>query len=89
MDEKFPIKVIPKLLRPVILRTLHYGHRKRKSILATGANIWRPRLHREVVGIAQTCQQCKTAGKNIEPLLRQKQKKKKLPECKEINRKKT
>ena len=37
-----------------------------------------------MVGIAQTCHQCKTAGKNIKPLLRQKQIGK-LPKCTKIN----
>ena len=53
MDERL---VIPKLLRPILLRSLHYGHPGRDSILATVANVWWPRLRREVVGIAQTCQ---------------------------------
>ena len=62
LDERL---VIPKALRPVILRSLHYGHPGRDSMLVTVANVWWPRLHREVVGIAQTCQQCKTSRKNI------------------------
>ena len=80
MDEGL---VIPKLLRPIILRSLQYGHPGRDSMLAIVANKWWPRLHREVVGIAQICQQCKTAGKNIKDLLRQRQTGK-LPECTEI-----
>ena len=70
MDERL---VIPKVLRPIILRSLHYGHPGRDSMLATVSNVWWPRLHREKVGIAQTCQQCKTAGKNTNPILRQSQ----------------
>ena len=70
MDERL---VIPKALRPIILRSLLYGHPGRDSMLAKVANVWWPRFHREVVGIAQTCQQCKTSGKNIKPILRQKQ----------------
>ena len=81
MDERL---VIPKTLRPIILRSLHYGHPGRDSMLATVANVWWPRLHREVVGIAQTCQKCKTSGKNIKTLLRQKQVSQ-LPKCNEIN----
>ena len=53
-------------------------------MLATVANVWCLRLHREVVGIAQTCQQCKTADKNNKTLLRQKQVEQ-LPKCNEIN----
>ena len=70
MDERL---VIPKVLRPIILRSLHYGHQRRDSMLATVSNVWWLRLHREVVGIAQKCQQCKTAGKNSRPILRQSQ----------------
>ena len=66
MDERL---VIPKSLRPIILRSLHYGHPGRDSMLPTVANMWWPRLHREVVVIALTCQQRKTAGENIKPLL--------------------
>ena len=43
MDERL---VIPKPLRPLILRTLHYGQPGRDSMLATVANAWWPRLHR-------------------------------------------
>ena len=70
MDERL---ITPKALRPIILRSLHYGQPGRDSMLATVANVLWPRLHQEVVGIAQTCQQCKTSGKNIKPILRQKQ----------------
>ena len=70
MDERL---VIPKVLRPIILRSLHYGDPGRDSMLATVSNVWWPRLHREVVGIAQTCQQCKTVGKNIKSIIRQSQ----------------
>ena len=79
MDERL---VIPKLLRPIILRSLHYGHPACDSMLATVSNVWRPCLHRELVGIAQTCQQCKTAGKNIRTILRQSQGRK-IPTCTE------
>ena len=65
--------VILKVLHPIILRSLHYRHPGRDSMLATVSNVWWHRLHREAVGIAQTCQQCKTAGKNIKPILRQSQ----------------
>ena len=39
MDEKL---VIPKVLRPIILRSLHYGHPGRYSMLATVSNVWWP-----------------------------------------------
>ena len=70
MDEKL---VFPKVLRPIILRSLLYGHPGRDTMPATVSNVWWPRLHREVVGIAQPCQQCETAGKNNKPVLGQSQ----------------
>ena len=81
MDERL---VIPKLLRPIIMRSMHYGHPGHESMLATVSNVWWPRLHREVVGIARACQQCQVAGKNIKPLLTQNQIRK-LPKIVENN----
>ena len=51
MDERL---VILKALRPIILHSPHYEHPGRECMLATVANVWWPRLHREVVEIAQT-----------------------------------
>ena len=70
MDERL---VVPKELRPFFLRSLHYGHLGRDSKLSTVSNVWWPRLHREVVGIANLCHQCQIAGKNIKTILNQKQ----------------
>ena len=76
--------VIPKALRQVSIRSLHYGHPGRDTMLETVSNVWWPRLHREVVNLAKTCPQCQTAGKNIKPLLTQKQFGK-LPTVSELN----
>ena len=76
--------IIPKQLRPIILRSLHYGLPGRDSMLATVANVWWPRLHREVIVFAQICPECKEAGKNLKPLLRQSQIGK-LPKRKEVD----
>ena len=81
MDERL---VIPKALRQIIIRSLHYGHPGRDTMLATVSNVWWPRLHREVVNLAKSCPQCQNAGKNIKPLLTQKQFGK-LPKVSEIN----
>ena len=70
LDERL---IIPKVLRPIIMRSLHYGHPGRDSMLATVSNVWWPRLHREVVAIARTCPQCSESGKTIRPLLTLKQ----------------
>ena len=80
MDERL---VIPKNLRIIIIRSLHYGHPGKDSMMATVSNVWSPRLHREVVSLTQTCKQCQQAGKNIKPLLRQNQVGK-LPKCTEV-----
>ena len=81
MDER---SMVPKVMRPIILRSLHYGHPGRDSMLSTVSNVLWPSLHREVVGIARTCPQCQTAGKNIKPLLKQNQVGE-LPKCTEAN----
>ena len=81
MDERL---VIPKALRQIIIRSLQYGHPRRDTMLATVSNVWWPRLHREVVNLAKTCPQCQNAGKNIKPLLTQKQVGK-LPTVSELN----
>ena len=70
MDERL---VIPKALKTIIIRSLHYGHPGRDAMLAVVSNVWWPRLHREVIGIARACPQCQQAGKNIKPLMRQKE----------------
>ena len=77
MDERL---VVPNALRPIILRSLHYGHPGRDSMLSMVSVVWWPRLHREVVGIAKSCPQGHTAGKNIKTILEQKQVGK-LPKC--------
>ena len=81
MDERI---VIPKTLRPIIMRSLHYTHPGRDAMLATISYVWWPRLHREVVTIARECPQCKESGKDIKTILSQKQIGK-LPESKECN----
>ena len=65
--------VHPKTLRPEIIRSLHYGHPGRDTMLATVSNICWPRLHRKVVSLAKTCPQCQQAGKNIKTVMKQKQ----------------
>ena len=65
--------VITKALRPIIMRSLHYGHPGRDTMLATVSYVWWPRLHREVVSLAKTCLQCQQAVENIKTFLKQKQ----------------
>ena len=54
MDERL---VIPAILRPVILRSQHYGHPGRDAMLSTVSAVWWPKLHREVATIASSCEQ--------------------------------
>ena len=70
MDEQL---VITKALRLINIRSLHYGHPGRDTMFATVSNIWWPRLHREVVSLAKPCSQCQDSGKNLKPILTQKQ----------------
>ena len=76
--------VIPKTLRPIIMRSLRYGHPGRDSMLATLSNVWWPRLHRGVVTIARSCSQCRESGKNNITILTQNQVIK-LPACQRRN----
>ena len=65
--------VIPQSLRPMIMCSLHYGHPGRDSMLASSADIWWPRIHREIVDQARLCEQCLQSGKNLKCILRQNQ----------------
>ena len=70
MDERL---VIPTNLRTSIMSSIHYGHPGRDTMLRYISDIWWPKIHREVVTTAKCCDQCNNAGKNIKPLLKQKQ----------------
>ena len=66
MDERL---VIPTNLRASIMCSILYGHPGRDTMLRYVADIWWPKIHRDVVTTAQSCDQCNAAGKNIKPLL--------------------
>ena len=70
MDKRL---VIPQSLRPMIMCSLHYGHPGRDSMLSMIADIWWPRIHREVVDQARLCDQCLQSGKKLKCMLRQNQ----------------
>ena len=63
--------VIPEELRRPIFRSLHWGHPGRDAMLQAVADIWWPQIHREIVLLAQTCNQCQQSGKNLKTLLPQ------------------
>ena len=70
MDERL---VIPASLRASIMSSVHYGHPGRDTMLRYIADIWWPKIHREVINTAKCCEQCSLAGKNVKPLKRQNQ----------------
>ena len=57
--------VIPEELRRPIFRSLHWGHPGRDTMPQAAADIWRPRIHLEIVLLAQSCSRCQKAGKNL------------------------
>ena len=65
VDERL---VIPEELRRPIFRSLHWGHPGRDWMLQAVADIWWPQIHREIVLLAQTCNQCKDSGKNLKTI---------------------
>ena len=63
--------VIPEELRRPIFKSLHWGHPGRDTMLRAVADIWWPRIHREIVLLAQSCSQCQKAGKNLKTVQKQ------------------
>ena len=70
MDQQL---VIPANLRSSIMSSIHYGHPGRDTMLRYVADIWWPKIHREVINTAKCCEQCSKAGKNVKTLLKQSQ----------------
>ena len=70
MDQRL---VIPANLRSSIMSSIHYGHPGRDTMLRYVADIWWPKIHREVINTAKCCEQCSKAGKNVKTLLKQSQ----------------
>ena len=63
--------VLPSNLRAAIMSSLHYGHPGRDVMLRNVADIWWPKIHREVVNTAKYCEESSTAGKNVKVLQKQ------------------
>ena len=61
MDQRL---VIPANLRSSIVSSIHYGHPGRDTILRYVADIWSPKIHRELINTAKCCEQCSKEGKN-------------------------
>ena len=81
MDQRL---VIPKEMQENVLRAIHYGHAGRDAMLREAADLWWPKIHREIVERAQNCNECQRAGKNLKCLKTQKEFGK-IPEAKEPN----
>ena len=81
MDQRL---VIPKEMRENILRAIHYGHAGRDAMLREAADLWWPKIHREIVERAQNCNESQRASKNLKCLKTQKEFGK-IPEAKEPN----
>ena len=56
-----------------MLIAIHFGHARRDAMLREAADVWWPKIHREIVGKANNCTECTNAGKNIKCLKSQKE----------------
>ena len=65
--------VITKILRCPFKISLHWGYPGRDQMLRQIADIWWPKIHRDIVLLTKTCKQCQEAGVSVKPILRQKQ----------------
>ena len=63
----------PHAMPAMIMCFLNYGHPGRDAMLGVISDIWRPNIHREVVGQVRLCEQCLLTGKNLKCVLEQKQ----------------
>ena len=62
MDQRL---VIPKDMRENLLCAIHFGHAGRDAMLKEAADVWWPRIHREIIEKARKCPECLKAGKNL------------------------
>ena len=70
LDERL---VIPKDMRENMLTAIHFGHAGRDAMLREAADVWWPKIHREIVEKANNCEECIKAGKNLKCLKSQKE----------------
>ena len=76
--------VIPKDMRENVLRAIHFGHAGSDSMLRESADIWWPRIHREILEKARNCPDFQLAGKNLKCIKSQRESGK-IPEAVEPN----
>ena len=65
MDDKL---VIPNSLHKAIIDQLLYYHHGKSNMFAAATDIWYPHIHRNVANMAEICQECILAGKNLKPM---------------------
>ena len=70
LDERL---VIPEDMRENMLTAIHFGHAGRDAMLREAADVWWPKICREVVEKAKNCEECIKAGKNLKCLKSQKE----------------
>ena len=66
------------------MSSLYYGHLGRAVMLRNVANIWWPKIHRELVNMARYSKECMAEGENVE-VFRKQSKFGKLAESTELN----
>ena len=65
MDERLDIL---KDMRDSMLSVNHFGHAGKDAILREAADVWWPRIHREIVAKTKGCPQCSQSVKNLKEL---------------------
>ena len=65
--------VIPKNMRENLMNAIHFGHPGRDAMLRDAADVWWPKIHREIIEKASNCPQCRLEGKNLKFVKSQKE----------------
>ena len=60
---------IPPNLRDIALQSIHKTHTGQAGMMYMAQLIWFPRIHREIVIMAQRCKPCTAIGKNLKPII--------------------
>ena len=65
--------VIPKNMQENMMNAIHFGHPGREAMLRDAADVWWPKIHREIIEKASNCPQCRLEGKNLKCVKSQKE----------------
>ena len=60
---------IPPNLRDIALHSIHKTHTGQAGMMYMAQLIWFPRIHREIVLMAQKCKPCTAIGKNLKSII--------------------